>query len=135
MARSRNLRRPTEAELSILEVLWETGPCTVRQVHDALCTQGGRTGYTTVLKLMQIMTHKGLVERDESRRSHVYRPASTQDSTQRGLVGALIEGAFAGSTSQLVLSALSAKRASRKELDEIRRFLDREGGTTRKREG
>jgi len=133
MARARSLPRPTEAELSILEVLWETGPCTVRQVHDALRTRGGRTGYTTVLKLMQIMTQKGLVERDESHRSHVYRPVSTQDSTRRGLVGALIEGAFAGSTSQLVLSALSARRASRKELEEIRRFLDGEAGATRGR--
>ena len=78
----------------------------------------------TTLKLMQIMAHKGLVRRDESRRSHVYAPACSRQATRKSLVGTLIERAFAGSTSQLVLSALSAKRASRKELDAIRAFLD-----------
>ena len=126
MPKVQGQRRPTEAELTILEVLWGAGPSTVRQVHDALRHTGkSRTGYTTILKLMQIMTHKGLVERDESNRSHVYASACPREITQRGLVTELIEKAFSGSTSQLVLSALSAKRASAKELAAIREFLDR----------
>jgi BlaI family penicillinase repressor len=117
--------QPTEAELAILEVLWESGPSTVRQVHDVL--NGRReapSGYTTVLKLMQIMARKGLVERDESERSHIYMATDGRDETRRGIVGALIEKAFAGSTSQLVLSALSTQRASQPELDAIRAYLD-----------
>ena len=117
--------QPTEAELAILEVLWEAGPSTVRQVHDALNRRRpARSGYTTVLKLMQIMARKGLVERDESERSHVYAATDGRDETRRGIVGALIEKAFAGSTSQLVLSALSTQRASQGELDAIRAYLD-----------
>ena len=117
--------QPTEAELAILEVLWDAGPCTVRDVHDTLHRQGkSNTGYTTALKLMQIMARKGLVRRDESRRSHVYAPARSREATRKRLVGTLIERAFSGSTSQLVLSALAAKRTSRKELDAIRDFLD-----------
>jgi len=125
MPRAPSQKRPTQAELTILEVLWEAGPSTVRQVHDTLRhKRKTRTGYTTVLKLMQIMTHKGLVDRDESSRSHVYVPTCSRELTRRGLVAELIEKAFSGSTSQLVLSALSAKRASAKELAAIREFLD-----------
>jgi len=125
MPKARSHHQPTQAELTILEVLWEAGPSTVRQVHDTLRqTRKSRTGYTTVLKLMQIMTHKGLVDRDESSRSHVYRSTCSRDITRRGLVTELIEKAFSGSTSQLVLSALSTKRASDKELATIREFLD-----------
>jgi BlaI family penicillinase repressor len=114
---------PTDAELAILGVLWRQGPSTVREVHDALSpTQG--TGYTTVLKLMQLMAQKGLVIRDESQRSHVYRPASAEAQTQRRLVGELMDKAFAGSASQLVMRALSVKRASRGELEEIRQMLE-----------
>ena len=121
------LPHPTEAELGILEVLWDAGPSTVRQVHDALnALRSSRTGYTTVLKLMQIMAQKGLVDRDESQRSHIYSARDGRDKTRRGLVGALIEKAFSGSTSQLVLSALSSGRASRRELTAIRAFLDAE---------
>lgn len=113
---------PTDAELAILGVLWR-GPSTVREVHDALSpTQG--TGYTTVLKLMQLMAQKGLVIRDESQRSHVYRPASAEAQTQRRLVGELMDKAFAGSAAQLVMRALSVKRASKGELEEIRHMLD-----------
>jgi len=127
MSPTRTRSQPTEAELAILDVLWDLGPSTVRQVHDTLKqTRQSKTGYTTVLKLMQIMAGKGLVDRDESRRSHVYSPTITRDATRKGLVGALIERAFAGSTSQLVLSALSTKRASRQELDAIREFLERQ---------
>lgn len=119
------LPRPTDAELGILRVLWERGPCTVREVHDVLHKdeQGG-SGYTTVLKLMQIMTDKGLVERDESNRAHVYKARATQQKTQRQLVTDLVERAFGGSPAQLALQALSTKKTSREELAELRRLLD-----------
>jgi predicted transcriptional regulator len=115
--------QPTAAELAILQVLWQRGPSTVRQVQEALQNERG-TGYTTALKLLQIMTEKGLVERDERQRSHVYRPASSAEATQRRLVGDLLDRAFGGSARQLVLQVLSAKRASRAELNEIRSLLD-----------
>src|SRR5262245_38689901 len=113
---------PTDAELSILSVLWRQGPSTVRDVHEALSPSQG-TGYTTVLKLMQLMAQKGLVLRDESQRSHVYRAAAPEAQTQRRLLGDLMEKAFAGSASQLVLRALSVKRSSPEELRQIRALL------------
>jgi predicted transcriptional regulator len=114
---------PTDAELAILAVLWRLGPSTVRDVHEALRhTQS--TGYTTVLKLMQLMAQKGLVLRDESERSHVYRAARAAAQTQQRLLGDLMDRAFAGSASQLVLRALSVKRASSEELEQIRTLLD-----------
>jgi len=114
---------PTAGELAILAVLWRLGPSTVREVHEALSpTQG--TGYTTVLKLMQLMAQKGLVVRNESQRSHVYRAASPEAQTQSRLLGDLINKAFAGSASQLVLRALSVKRSSPEELERIRQVLD-----------
>ena len=116
--------RPTESELEILGVLWQLGPSTVRRVHERLTEAGRRTGYTTVLKLMQIMAAKKLVERDASRRSHVYRAAAPADTTQRALVRDLIDRAFAGSASQLVLRALSVEPASADEIREIRSLLD-----------
>ena len=114
---------PTDAELAILTVLWRRGPSTVREVHEALHPSQG-TGYTTVLKLMQLMAQKGLLRRDESQRSHVYRAASAEAQTQRRLLGDLMDRAFAGSASQLVLRALSVKRASAEELEQIRSLLD-----------
>ena len=123
-----NLSRPTDAELAILRVLWSRGPSTVRQVHEAL-SRDRETGYTTVLKLMQIMTEKGLVERDESERTHVYQTRFTQEATQQRLVSDLLDKAFGGSASQLVMQALAAKPASADELAQIRRLLDElEGG-------
>jgi len=120
--------RPTDAELAILRVLWSRGPSTVRQVHEAL-SRDRETGYTTILKLMQIMTEKGLVERDESERTHVYQARLTQEQTQQQLVDNLLEKAFGGSASQLVMRALAARPASADELAEIRRLLDElEGG-------
>jgi BlaI family penicillinase repressor len=120
--------KPTDAELSILRVLWELGPSTVRQVQEAL-NERRATGYTTVLKLLQIMTEKGLVERDESERTHVYQASLTQEQTQRQLVSDLLDRAFGGSAKQLVLQALATKKASAKEMAEIRRLLDKlEGG-------
>lgn len=114
---------PTDAEIAILAVLWERGPSTVREVHEALQPVQG-TGYTTVLKLMQIMTQKGLLERDEAQRSHVYRALVSEEQAQRRLLGDLMDKAFGGSPTRLVMRALSVKRASREELDEIRALLD-----------
>ncbi len=115
--------KPTTAELGILRVIWERGPSTVREVHEVVGEPRG-TSYTTTLKLMQIMHQKGLLCRDSSSRPHVYEPANPQTQTQRHLVNDLIERAFGGSASKLVLHALSAKRASSQELEEIRRLLD-----------
>ena len=112
---------PTDAELGILRVLWARGPSTVREVHEAL--KDG-TGYTTVLKLMQIMTEKGLVVRDESQRAHVYSAQATQQRTQRQLVTDLVDRAFGGSPAQLAMQALSSKKTSPEELAELRRLLD-----------
>jgi len=118
------LPRPTDAELEILKVLWRRGPCTVREVFDSL-SESKQTGYTTVLKLMQIMAEKGLVRRDESERAHRYEAALAEEETQRQLVGDLLRRAFDGSAKRLVMQALSAERASADELEEIRRLLDR----------
>jgi predicted transcriptional regulator len=112
--------RPTDAELGILSVLWRRGPSTVRQVLETL----DGTGYTTVLKLLQIMTDKRLVERDESQRAHVYRARDSEQATQRHLVGDLLDRAFDGSAAKLVLQALAARPASSREMSEIRKLLD-----------
>ena len=121
--------RPTDAELEILKVLWRRGPSTVREVFETL-GETKQTGYTTVLKLMQIMAEKGLVRRDESERAHRYEAASPEEETQRQLVGDLLHKAFDGSAKKLVLQALSSDAASSGELAEIRRMLDEleEGG-------
>ena len=116
--------KPTDAELAILRVLWERGPSTVRQVHEVLGRERS-AGYTTSLKLLQIMTEKGLVRRDESRRTHVYRAVGTEEQTQRQLVTDLLDRAFNGSARKLVLQALSAKPASAGEIAEIRALLER----------
>lgn len=115
--------RPTDAELAILNVLWERGPSTVREVHEALSPTHD-SGYTTVLKLMQIMTDKGLVDRDESQRAHVYTSRLGEQRTQRQLIGDLIERAFGGSPAKLVMQALSTTKASAEDLTAIRTMLD-----------
>ena len=118
--------QPTGGELAILKVLWRRGAATVREVCEDLSRQRDEpVGYTTVLKLLQIMTEKGLVRRDESRRTHVYEPAGSEEQTQRQLVADLLDRAFNGSARKLVLQALSAKRASAREIAEIRALLDR----------
>jgi BlaI family penicillinase repressor len=122
MAR-RKTARPTDRELTILRILWDNGPSTVRQVNEAM-SQDEDTGYTTTLKLMQIMAEKGLVLRDDSRFKHVYRPALTEEKAQKQLVGDLLERAFSGSAEKLVMRALSAKKVSAKELASIRKMLD-----------
>ena len=121
------LPRPTDAELSILRVIWARGPSTVREVHDDLSRERP-TGYTTILKLLQIMTEKGLVTRDESTRSHVYTPRLSQDATQQQLVADLVQRAFGGSAAQLVMQALASSPASADELREIRKLLDERRG-------
>lgn len=123
-----NLPRPTDAELAILKVLWRRGPSTVREVFETI-GETKQTGYTTVLKFMQIMSEKGLVRRDERERAHRYESALAEEETQRQLVGDLLQRAFDGSARKLVLQALSTERASADELAEIRRMLDElEGG-------
>ncbi|MEZ5331156.1 MAG: BlaI/MecI/CopY family transcriptional regulator [Thermoanaerobaculia bacterium] len=118
-----DLPRPTPTELILLRALWTLRRGTVREVHEAVGGDAfGR--YTTVLKLLQIMTEKGLVERDESQRAHVYRPVVAAERTQRQLVRDLVDRAFAGSTARLVQQALSARHPDAEELAEIRRLLD-----------
>ena len=121
--KARTTPRPTDAELAILRVLWDRGPSTVRQVHEALRASQS-SGYTTVLKLLQIMTDKGLVVRDETERAHVYGTKLSEQRTQRQLLGDLVDRAFGGSPAKLVLQALSGRRATAEELRDIRALLD-----------
>jgi BlaI family transcriptional regulator, penicillinase repressor len=117
------LPRPTDAELAILRVLWERGPSTVRQVQESL--SGQRViGYTTILKLMQIMADKGLVARDESDRTHIYAARKSEEHTQRQLLQDLLDRAFGGSALKLVMQALSTRKSSPEELAQIRQLLD-----------
>ncbi len=120
----RNVPRPTDAELEILNVLWRRGASTVREVHGALSRGKPQVGYTTVLKTMQIMAEKKLVRRDESQRAHVYAAELAEEQTQQQLIGDLLERAFAGSATKLVMQALSAKKSSAAELSRIREMLD-----------
>lgn len=122
--------QPTDAELTLLGVLWQRGPSTVREVHDSL---PGNRGYTTTLKLLQNMTDKGLVRRDESRRSHVYAAAVAAERTQRQLLRDLLQRAFGGSPARLVVQALSSQPATAEELAEIRRVLDSLEAKSKKR--
>ncbi|PYT83107.1 MAG: transcriptional regulator [Acidobacteria bacterium] len=117
------LQKPTASELEILRVLWGRGPSTVREVHEAL-SEKKELGYTTVLKLLQIMTAKGLVRRDKDQRAHVYEACQPATETKRQLVGDVLQRVFEGSASDLMLHALEGRRTSKKELDELRRLLD-----------
>ena len=117
------LPRPTDAELEILTVLWSIGPATVREVYEVI-RRRRRAQYSTVLKFMQIMAEKGLVRRDESERAHVYEPARPREWTQRQLAADLLERAFSGSAKALMIGALSARKASKEELAELRKLLD-----------
>jgi predicted transcriptional regulator len=131
------LPRPTESELGILRVLWADGPSTVRHVHERMAGDKG-VGYTTTLKLMQIMAEKGLVTRDETARTHVYAARASQDQTQRQLVSDLVDRAFGGSAAALVLQALHSGTTSAAELAEIKRLIEdhtRGGRTARKKTG
>jgi len=126
MARKKSIH-PTERELEILRVLWQRGPSTVREVNEALSIKGA-IGYTTTLKFMQIMTEKGLLQRDESDRRHIYRAKAGEEKTQRQLVSDLIEKAFGGSARKLVMQAISGRKLTKKELAEIKKMLDEMGG-------
>jgi len=126
MAEKRNIPgtpRPTDAELAILRVLWSRGPSTVREVHEALSASQD-SGYTTVLKQLQIMMDKGLVDRDDTQRAHVYTSRLGEQRTQRQLLGDLVDRAFGGSSVKLVLQALSGRHATAKERRDIRALLD-----------
>jgi predicted transcriptional regulator len=116
-------QKPTAAELQILQVLWERGPSTVREVHDALQEEKA-LGYTTVLKLMQIMTAKGLVRRNEDQRAHVYEAQQPAEKTKRQLAADMLERVFDGSARELMLHALAVQRSSRQEIEELRNLLD-----------
>lgn len=124
--------RPTNAELAILSVLWLRGPSTVRDVHDALkAARDDQVGYTTVLKLLQIMTEKRLVKRDTRARTHVYSAAVSEATTRGNLLSDLVDRAFGGSSLALVLQALSTTRATPAELEQIRRLFDERTGDSR----
>jgi predicted transcriptional regulator len=117
------LIKPTESELEILQVLWQKGQATVREVHDEL-SRSRDIGYTTALKLLQIMFDKGLVTRDDSSRTHIYQAAVSREKTQKQLVGKMISTLFSGSPSELVMQALGNHKASAEELEEIQKLLD-----------
>lgn len=122
--------KPTNSELEILRVLWDRGPSTVAEVHETLHSRRP-TGYTTVLKMLQIMLEKGIVSRDGSRRQHIYAALLSENSVQKHLMRDLLDRAFSGSASKLVMHALSAKKASPQELGEIRQLLDKLEGESK----
>jgi predicted transcriptional regulator len=122
MARDKSVVKPTEAELTLLNILWEMGPATVRQIHDTVSTTQ-KTGYTTVLKILQIMHEKALVIRDETNRAHIYAAADSETHTQSSLIKDLISKAFGGSTSKLVMRAID-ESTSAEEIDDIRQLLN-----------
>ena len=115
--------KPTESELAILQILWEKENATVREVHEEL-SKNKNSGYTTTLKLLQIMFEKGLVTRDDSNKTHIYQPAVTKQKTQKQLLDKMINTLFSGSSTQLVLQALGNQKASKDELNEIQKYLD-----------
>jgi len=118
-----NTPQPTANELKILQVLWDTGPASVKAVHEKLGEEKD-TGYTTTLKTMQIMTEKGMLSRDTSRRQHIYRVEVSREQAQQHTLGKMVNSLFGGSTSKLVIGALDNKPLSKKELDEIKAYLD-----------
>jgi BlaI family transcriptional regulator, penicillinase repressor len=115
--------KPTESELDILQILWDKESATVREVHDELSLNKD-SGYTTTLKLLQIMFEKGLVTRDDSSKTHIYKAAISKERTQKQFLNKMIDTLFAGSSTQLVLQALGNQKASKGELDEIQKYLD-----------
>jgi BlaI family penicillinase repressor len=123
------LQKPTASDLEILRVLWTRGPSTVREVHESLREQKA-LGYTTVLKLLQIMTAKGTVRRNEDQRAHVYEACLPATETKRQLAGDVLQRVFEGSASELMMHALAGRRTSKKELEELRRLLDEYEGRT-----
>jgi len=120
---SANNNKPTESELEILQILWEKGDCTVRDVHEIL-TKNKEAGYTTTLKLMQIMHEKGLVERDTTSKTHIYKALASQKKTQEHLLTKLIDNAFNGSAARLVMQALGNHQSSKDEIEAIKKYLN-----------
>lgn len=120
----RSIRKPTEAELEILKILWELGPSSVRHVHEILSGQKD-IYYTTTLKTMQVMVGKGLLERDTSQRSHIYSPLVGQDEVERSLIGGLLRTVFNGSTAKLVISAIGHSKPTPEELEQIKLLIDK----------
>ena len=119
------MKKPTDVELEILQVLWKHGPSTVRFVNDELNKQrDNETGYTTTLKMLQLMTEKGQVDRDTSTRTHIYNALANQEDTQKNLVNRLVDNVFGGSAKKLVMQALGNKKTSKKELAEIKKMID-----------
>jgi len=114
--------KPTEGEMEILQVLWQKGNATVREVHEALNKK--ESGYTTTLKLMQILHEKGMVERDTNQKTHIYKALVSQDKTEKQLVNKMIDNVFNGSAARLVMQALGNHSASAEEIDEIKKYLD-----------
>ena len=127
MATIKKFPQPTEREVMILAILWVNGPSTVKQVNEEM-NKSETVGYTTTLKLMQIMTNKHLLKRDDSQFKHIYTPAITEEKTQNQLIGNLLERAFGGSAEKLVMRALSAKKVSPKELAKIKKLLNKMEG-------
>lgn len=123
MTKNSSIPKPTESELDILQILWERKTATVREVHEKLSVTKD-AGYTTTLKLMQIMHDKGMVSRDESNKSHVYRPIISKAKVQQKILGRVVDTFFGGSASQLVIQALGSHTPTQNEIDEIRKFLD-----------
>jgi BlaI family penicillinase repressor len=123
MKRSRTLPRPTEGELELLRILWDRGPSTVRDIHEQISSRRP-LGYTSVLKILQIMADKGLVEREESGKAHIYRPAASQNETQNQLLRDISERLFAGSAAQLAMHALSLDPVNDRDLDTLRTLID-----------
>ena len=128
MNHSNNTPKPTAKELEILQILWKMGSCSVKEVHEQL---GGvsTNGYTTILKILQIMTEKGLVTREKEGKLHLYKPAHSQENTSKAMLDKIIDSVFDGSASSLVLSALGNRKSSKEELKEIRAYLDKLEGT------
>ncbi|WP_412465741.1 BlaI/MecI/CopY family transcriptional regulator [Pedobacter sp. KLB.chiD] len=114
--------KPTEGEMEILQVLWQKGNATVREVHEALNKKD--SGYTTTLKLMQILHEKGMVERDTTQKTHIYKALVSRDKTEKQLVNKMIDNVFNGSAARLVMQALGNHSASAEEIDEIKKYLD-----------
>ncbi len=119
----KQINQPTESELQILQVLWDKGAATVREVHQVLETRKD-TGYTTTLKIMQIMTDKGILVRDTSSRTHIYKPVVSREQTQQQFIGKMMNGLFKGSAGRLVLGALNDESLSENELKEIKEYLE-----------
>ncbi len=122
MTDKRNNIKPTASELEVLQILWENGPSTVKSVNDEL-NNNKNVGYTTTLKIMQIMHEKGLLDREKSGRSHIYKPVPQKDETQNVLLEKILETAFAGSASKLIMQALGRSKTSKKEIEEIKEYL------------